>query len=150
MHRRSRSHGHRRCRYGVVMVESSVVMPLLLLGMLLMMDLGMRVAQSNSLSDCARHAARYAAIRGAGSAQPLGASEWTGTLAENHLCAQAVRGRLLAMNPEDTSMTITWPDGNNHSSSRVHVIIRYEKQPILAFWSGYSTISAQSTMRILR
>jgi Flp pilus assembly protein TadG len=136
-------------RGGAAMVEAAIVLPIVLLGLLVTLDLGMVVARLNSLSDCARHAARTVVIRGSRANDPLGPSEWSGTLAESHPATIEVRDRLLAMPASGVSMTIAWPDGTNEPGKKVEVSLHFEHSSVLGPWIGVLNLGAQSTMRIL-
>lgn len=126
------------------------VLLVLVLGML---ELGIGVLQHNELSEGARHVARHAIVRGhrSISATPWGPSAYAGTAADGTEAAETLRGTLVAVNPGDVHLQITWPDGDNEPDSRVRVEINYQHKPIIAYLVGNYTIdlSAVSTMRIL-
>lgn len=139
----------KRLRMGVVLVESALVAPFLLIGLLLLLDCGLRVARSNNLSDCVRHAARHAAIHGATADDPLGPEPWSGTLGDDYPLAEMIRHRLLTMAPADVTLSVTWPDGDHQHSDRVQVHLSCPQPALLPFWTTASQITAQSTMPIV-
>lgn len=137
-------------RHGVVSAESALVSVVLVVFILAFVELGLGVARSNSLSDCARQAARYTALHGSDSNAPLGTETWIGNLSDNHPIAAAIRNRLLAMSPSDVNITVEWPDGSNEVSDRVRVTLTYQPAADSRFFSGISPFRAQSAMRIMR
>ncbi|APZ95402.1 TadE/TadG family type IV pilus assembly protein [Fuerstiella marisgermanici] len=137
-------------RSGVVVAESAIVLIVVVVSCMAVLDLGMNVARSNSLSDCARHAARFAMLHGSTAPEGLGPQEWSGTVSDDHPVADIIRNRLLAMAPDAVGLTITWPDGGNSKSERVTVELEFQPPQLSAISSGLSPLQARSTMRILR
>lgn len=137
-------------RNGVVAAESAVVLGVMLIFCIAVLDLGMNVARSNSLSDCARHAARYAILHGSRSPTSLGPQHWSGTLDENHPVTNVIRNRLLGMAPSSVNLTLTWPDGGNEASARVSVELSYQPPRLSMLSEEISPLRAKSIMRILR
>jgi hypothetical protein len=141
-------------RRGAAAVEAALVLPVFLTFLFAMLDLSLAVARYNSLSECARRAARAAIVRGERSTSPLiplGPATWTGTAAENHPLVEEVRPLLVTMPPAQVAVRCEWPDGGHRFGQRVRVELRYEHPTLFTALFGNQpwTLSATSTMRIV-
>lgn len=136
-------------RRGAALVEAALVLPVTLTSIFVILDLGLAATRSNSLSACARHAARMAIVHGERSQEPLGPQTWTGTLADDYPLAKVIRNCLLSMPPDDVSMTVTWPDDRIRDGDRVQVQLTFNHASILLDLFGEFELTATSTMRIV-
>jgi hypothetical protein len=144
----------RNRRRGSALVEGAIVLPVFLLMLLCMLDLGLAVLRSNMLSDAARRLAREATVRGE-MAPPRrsawGPHDFTGTAGDGSPAALAVEPFLVAVRPNEVHITIVWPDGGNADNQRVEVVVSYDHHPVLPWLYGATGplhLRAESTMRI--
>jgi Flp pilus assembly protein TadG len=135
------------------MVEATIVLAALLMILFAMLDLCLAAARSNALSECVRRAGRLAIISGEKSptSKKLGPTSWTGTAADNHAIANAIRPLLLSMKPSSVQVTVTWPDGGNRLGQRVYVTLNYQQRPLtpVVFGTTPWQLTASSTMRVV-
>ncbi len=90
-------------RRGVAAVEFAFVAPVLFMLTIGTIDVGRLVWSWSSLDHLAREATRYASVRGAESLSPM-----TQTQLEAY-----VNNRLIGMDPNDVTVTVTWTPNNN-------------------------------------
>lgn len=117
-----------RPRRGAVVVETAIVLMVLLTLLFALFDFGLAVLRHNALCDCARRAARLAALRGEKAADPapsLGPAEFLGDAAAEHPLANVIRPRLFTMQPAEVTIRCTWPDGGLQIGQRVVVELTY-------------------------
>lgn len=119
-----------------------------------MLDLSLAALRNNSLSECARRAAREAIVRGErapSSLGQLGPAAWSGTAADDHPLAEAMRPLLTTMQPAEVQIEAAWPDGSCNEGDRVEVVLRYDHQRLLPLvWgSGPQRLTATSRMQIV-
>lgn len=150
-HRQPKGAAQRRA---AAAVEAAIVLPVFLTFLFAMLDLSLAVSRYNSLSECARRAARAAIVRGERSAAPLtplGPAAWAGTAADEHPLAEEVRPLLVTMPPAQVAMRCEWPDGGHRIGQRVRVELSFEHPTLFAslFGNGPWSLSATSTMRIV-
>lgn len=131
------------------MVEAALILPAVLLGLMAMLDLGLAVARSNSLSDCARRGARLAIVHGSDSDVPWGPVSWSGTALEAHPLTDDIRPRLLCMPPGEVTVRVTWLDGDREPGDRVQVELKYSHSALIGMWLGPIRLSARSVMRLV-
>lgn len=143
----------RRPRRAAVAVESAVTLPVFLLMLFGLFDLGIAVMRQNSLSECARRAARVAIVHGerAEESSRLGPRAWSGDGADSHLLTDAVRPLLVGMTPADVRFTVTWPDGDHRVGHRVQVVLSSEYETSIPLPGGlrHWQLRATSTMQIV-
>ncbi len=137
-------------RRGAAAVEAAFVLSVLLVLLFGLLDLGLAVLRYNSLSECARRAARQAIVLGERSAAPLGPAEWSGGVDSPHPLTDAVRPLLLTMRPQSVRLRAAWPDGDDRVGDRVYVELRFDHRPLLPrlFGVGPWELAATSTMWI--
>jgi len=140
-------------RAGAAAVEAALLLPLCLVGVMALLDLALAVLQHNSLSECARRAARTAIVRGEQSTvvTPIGPAAWSGSAAEAHPLPDSFRSLLVCMPPAQVSVAATWPDGGNHDGQRVQIVLTYDHRSLLSAVFGGSVwrLRAASTMQIV-
>lgn len=134
---------------GSVLVEVALILPVILLCLAALLDLGLAVARYNNLSACARRAARIAIVRGEKSESQLGPTEWTGTLDQSHAVTEELRPNLLCMQPAAVGLRLTWPDGGRDPGQRVQAELIYQQRSLLTSLFDEFHISARSTMQIV-
>jgi Flp pilus assembly protein TadG len=142
MWKRSHLAGRGGCRrQGATLVEMTLVILLFLTLVLGMLDLGIMVTRSQSLSQAARSGARAAIVRGefAEVLGSLGSTAYSGTANDNQPIANAVRSQLILMNPANVRLNVTWPEGSNEVGKRVHVTVAADFTPLVTFVFGSPT-----------
>jgi Flp pilus assembly protein TadG len=141
-------------RSGATMIECAFALPVMLMLLFGMLDLGLAAARYNALSDAARRVARAAIIHGSLESTRTaawGPQEFAGTAADNSPIAMAANAVLPAMPKDEVNIHVSWPDNNNSPGDRVQVEISYRHQPLLPrlFAWGPLTLRAVSTMQIV-
>lgn len=135
-------------RRGAVLVESAVLLPVLLLALLALLDLGLAATRYNALSCASRWVAREAILHG--SLAPAergtwGPGEFTGTAADNSAMVHPAQRMLPTMPADQVTVRITWPDGDNTPRSRVEVQLRYVHTPLIPVLFAWGPLELQST-----
>ncbi len=146
-------HGRRR---GAVTLEAAIVIPIFLMIVLGMVDLGIGVFRQATLSQAARVAARKAAVHGQMAPSGWEGGTWGATAIDQNLTATgvavvtAVKPLLASCPPAETRILVAWPDGNNKVGSRVRVQVTSPYQPIMTYIFGSLSVplSATSTVQI--
>lgn len=129
----------RRSRRGATLTETSIVLMVFLLLVFGMLDLGIMVTRSQSLSEAARNGAREAIVHGEYAISPLGPSSLTCVASDSNAIADKIRPQLLLMDPAQVRINATWPDGGNEINQRVHVRVEADFTPIMTFIFGAPT-----------
>ena len=143
-----------RDRRGAALVEAAICLPVLLILILGMLDLGIRNFRHNTLSHAARQLARKTVVHGelADELGPWGTGTWTGTAADTGPIPDAVRPYLSGLNPADVTITVEWPDGGHDVRAHDHVRVRLSApyQPMMTFIFGSPTydLTAESVMEV--
>jgi Flp pilus assembly protein TadG len=136
------------------MIECAFALPVTLILLFGMLDLGLAAARYNAISDAARRVVRAAIIHGSlenNRTATWGPQEFVGTAGDNSPIAVVANAVLPAMPKEEVNVHVSWPDNNNSPGDRVQVEISYTHQPLLPklFAWGPLTLRAVSTMRIV-
>jgi Flp pilus assembly protein TadG len=141
-----------RRRRGASLAEGTLVLMLFFTLVMGMIDLGIMTTRSQSLAQAARSGAREAIVRGefADVLGHQGPTAYSGAASDSNPIAVAVRRQLLAMNPANVRVNVTWPDGNNHFGSRVRVTAAADFTPMMTFIFGSPTwtLTGSSEMHI--
>jgi Flp pilus assembly protein TadG len=148
-----------RRRRGATLVEAALVLPLFLLIVLGMIDLGVAISRNNALSQAARQGARVASIHGAfckdgpkanWNGGPWGPATVIVSASDTGPVASAIRPYLSSQDVDTATITVEWPDGNNEPErGRVKVEVTTSFQPITTYvFSKKFTLTASSTMLI--
>lgn len=134
----------RRANGGQAIVEFALTLPVLLLLLVGLIDVGRGFQAYVSLGNAVREAAREASLHGADSSAPWGPT------ANDANVTSAVRGRIAGIRTADVAVTSSWPSSTNASGSEVVVGATYTFRPIaLAFLGGVSMpMSATTRTRI--
>jgi Flp pilus assembly protein TadG len=152
--RRGRRIGRRR---GATILETAIILPIFLLLVLGMLDLGIAVFQHHALCQAARQGARRAVVHGElasrlGSWGPPGQASSTQGMADVdfHEIASVIRPFLTGFDPSSVSVAADWIDGNNRLGSRVQVSVTVDRPFLIPRMLGFEsiTLEGKSTMQI--
>ena len=131
---------------GQSLIEFALILPVLLILLVGVFDIGRAVMLSETLNTAVREGTRYAIVNGALSPSPSGPAPLTSTAIDTQ-----VRRYTTGINSTIT-ITITWPDSNSNRGSEVTVVATTPFTPILSqvFTGGglAVTLRAGSTMVI--
>lgn len=141
-------------RPGATALESAFVLPVVLLMLFALLDLGLAAVRYNALAEAARAVAREAIIHG--SLAPDSVTEWgpgaySGAASSDNDMARPAQSILPTMRLEDVAISVTWPDGDNSPRDRVRVLMAYQHVPLLPglFVWGPIDLRAETLMRIV-
>lgn len=131
---------------GQSLIEFALILPVLMILLVGVFDLGRAVMLSETLNTAVREGTRYAIVHGALASSPSGPAPLTSTAIDT-----VVRQYATGINSTIT-ITITWPDSNSNRGSEVTVNATTPFTPILSqvFTGGgvAVTLRAGSTMVI--
>lgn len=140
---------------GATAIEAAVVLPVALLALFAILDLGLASLRYNTLAEAARRLARAAVMRGEETPSEIG-NDWgpteiIATAADSIDPALTIHPLLPTMDPADVSIRMTWPDTTNNSGSRVRVELQYQHQPLVPGFNPWGAIQLESSsqMRII-
>jgi Flp pilus assembly protein TadG len=139
-----------RADQGQSLVEMALMLPVLVLLLVGVFDLGRAVWLSNSLAMAVREGTRYGVVHGALSASPAGPGSATYT-APDVDTAIASSVQRYATGIADLTVRATWPDGNANRGSRIVVSASFPFTPILAqaFLGNALRVSLQSSSTLV-
>jgi len=133
------------------LVETALVLPLLLLLIVGLFDIGRAIWLSNTLATAVREGSRYGVVHGALSGSPTGpgAASYTAPDTDTAITAQ-VRAYATGV-PNNLTVQSTWPDGNANRGSRIVVSASFPFTPILAqvFLGGGLGITLRSSSTLV-
>lgn len=149
-------------RRGATIVETAITLPIFLILLLGMVELGIAVFRQHVVSQAARQATRRAIIHGKmaipavgkwGPATFEGPADFDGDNDEGSpasAIAASIRPYLTGLNKTQTMIRVEWLDGSNDVHSRVRARITTPHQPFITFLFGSSawTLTGASTMPI--
>jgi hypothetical protein len=136
---------------GQALVETALVLPLLLLLIVGLFDVGRAVWLSNTLATAVREGSRYGVVHGALSGAPTGPGSATYTPPDTDTAITAhVRSYATGV-PDSLTVKSTWPDGNANRGSRIVVSASFPFTPILSqvFLGGGLGITLQSSSTLV-
>lgn len=134
----------RRSEGGQAVVEFALTLPVLLLLLIGLVDMGRGFQAYASLGNAVREAAREAAVHGADATV-----KWGPTANDANVVA-AVRKRISGVRTQDVAVTSQWPSGNA-AGEEVVVGATYAFRPIaLALLGGWSVTMSASTRAMIR
>jgi Flp pilus assembly protein TadG len=135
---------------GQALVEMALMLPVLVLLLVGIFDLGRAVWLSNSLAMAVREGTRYGVVHGALSASPAGPGSASYT-APNVDTAIASSVERYATGIPDLTVHASWPDGNANRGSRIIVSASFPFTPILAqaFLGGALRVTLQSSSTLV-
>jgi Flp pilus assembly protein TadG len=133
------------------LVETALVLPLLLLLIVGLFDVGRAIWLSNTLATAVREGTRYGVVHGALSGSPTGpgAASYTAPDTDTTITAQ-VRNYASGV-PNNLTVQSTWPDGNANRGSRIVVSATFPFTPILSqvFLGGGLGIALRSSSTLV-
>lgn len=130
---------------GQSLVEFALVLPVLVILLVGVFDLGRAVMLSETLNAAVREGTRYAIVHGTTSSTPLGPATLTTPPAADNAATTVVRRHALGINSTLT-IVMSWPDGNANKGSDVQVVATTPFTPILSqvFTGGWFTVTLRS------
>lgn len=133
------------------LVETALVLPLLLLLIVGLFDVGRAVWLSNTLATAVREGSRYGVVHGALSGAPTGPGSATYTPPDTDTAITAHVRRYASGVPGSLTVRSTWPDGNANRGSRIVVSASFPFVPILSqvFLGGGLGITLQSSSTLV-
>jgi Flp pilus assembly protein TadG len=136
------------------MVECAIVLPVMLLALFAILDLGLAATRYNALAEAARQIARTAIIHGSLAPAEVGSwgpTQFVGTANDSSTIVQSVHGRLPTMPANLVNIQVTWQDNDNSPRDRVRVQVSYKHQPLVPGLTAWGPIDLQSvaTMHIV-
>jgi Flp pilus assembly protein TadG len=139
-----------RADQGQALVEMALMLPVLVLLLVGVFDLGRAVWLSNSLAMAVREGTRYGVVHGALSVSPAGPGSATYT-APDVDTAIASSVQRYATGIPDLTVHASWPDGNANRGSRIVVSASFPFTPILAqaFLGNALRVSLQSSSTLV-
>lgn len=136
-------------RRGVAAVEAAIVLPVAILILFAGLDVALIIQRQSLLTECACRAARQVIVSGELSRSSLGPTTWSGTAADAHPVAAAIRPVLATLTPSTVNITVEWADGGNEAGKKVNVQLSSEAPTIVARLFGAKwVVSSRSTMLI--
>jgi Flp pilus assembly protein TadG len=135
---------------GQALVEMALMLPVLVLLLVGIFDLGRAVWLSNSLAMAVREGTRYGVVHGALSASPAGPGSASYT-APNIDTAIASSVQRYATGIPDLTVRASWPDGNANRGSRIVVSASFPFTPVLAqaFLGSALRVTLQSSSTLV-
>jgi Flp pilus assembly protein TadG len=134
------------------LVETALVLPLLLLLIVGLFDVGRAIWLSNTLATAVREGSRYGVVHGALSGSPTGPGSASYTPPNIDTLITAQVRKYAGGVPNSLTVLSTWPDGTANRGSRIVVSASFPFTPILAqvfLGSGLSlTLRSSSTLVI--
>jgi Flp pilus assembly protein TadG len=133
------------------LVETALVLPLLLLLLVGLFDVGRAVWLSNTLATAVREGTRYGVVHGALSGAPSGPGSATYTAPDQDTAITANVRSYAAGVPSNLTVQSTWPDGNANRGSRVVVSASFPFTPVLSqvFLGGGLGITLRSSSTLV-
>lgn len=145
----------RKRRRGAAMLEAAIILPVFILLVFGMIDLGLGVFHYNLLSEAARHGVRQAIVHGEYAPASWNGGKWGPTtidVAANSSgvpLVDAIAPLLVHCDLSKTQIKAEWLDGNNAVESKVRVTVTSIYEPMFAsIIGGAIDLSASSTMPI--
>ena len=135
---------------GQALVEMALMLPVLVLLLVGVFDLGRAVWLSNSLATAVREGTRYGVVHGALSAFPAGPGSATYTAPDVDTAITSSVQRY-AIGVPGLVVHATWPDGDANRGSRVVVSASFPFTPILAqaFLGGALRVTIESSSTLV-
>ncbi len=136
---------------GQALVETALVLPLLLLLIVGLFDVGRAIWLSNTLATAVREGTRYGVVHGALSGSPTGPGAPSYTAPDTDTTITAVVRSYAAGVPSNLTVLSTWPDGNANRGSRIVVSATFPFTPILSqvFLGGGLNITLRSSSTLV-
>jgi Flp pilus assembly protein TadG len=137
----------RRDERGQSLVEFALILPVLLILLVGIFDVGRAVVLSGTLNSAVREATRYAIVHGALGSPRTGPGAATYTAPDIDTAVTAVVSQYATGVSSPLTVQSTWPDGNAFRGSRVVVTASTPYTPILsaAFIGGALQVTLRSS-----
>jgi Flp pilus assembly protein TadG len=153
-HQREATSILKRSRAGATVLECAFVLPIVLVMLFALLDLGIAAVRYNALAEASRRIAREAIIHGSlapTDSETWGPTEFVGTAADSSQIVSSVRGVLPTMAGNLVSVRVSWPDGDNSPRDRVEVEMTYRHEPLIPALFAWGTLELRSAtmMRIV-
>jgi Flp pilus assembly protein TadG len=116
---------------GQAIVETALMLPILIILLVGIFDLGRAVWLSNTLASAVREGSRYGVVHGAQSGSPTGPGSATYTPPDTDTAITAAVQRY-AIGVPNMTVRATWPDGNANRGSRIVVSASFPFTPIIS------------------
>lgn len=136
-------------RRGATLVECAFVLPLAFFIMLILIVGGIGVFRYQEVATLAREGARYASTHGHQSRKDAGLAIGTADEWKQDIYTNGIAPRMVALDPNKLSYTVTWPDvinqpgkPDNWPGSKVDVTVTYQWFPE---WGLIGPINLTST-----
>jgi Flp pilus assembly protein TadG len=155
----------RTSRRGAVTVEAAIVIPVFLLMVIGMIDLGLGMARRATLSHACREGARQAAVHGRFAPAGWNGGPWgtaaiasapAGTIPTiiqqadvDGWPANAVRPMLVNCSPSETTVQVEWLDSSDLPEKRVRVTVTSSYRPMTTWLFGGAPITLRATSTVL-
>src|ERR1043165_3110367 len=143
----------RGSRRGATMLEAAIVLPVFILLVFTMIDLGLGFFHYNMLPQAARHGVRQAIVHGKFAPPSWNGGPWgpatidTTADASGVPIVDAVKPRLVNCDLSKTHIKVEWLDGSNDVEKNVRVTVTSTYQPIFAsFIGGNIDLTGSATM----
>lgn len=141
-------------RQGVCAAETAITLPIALLIIFAMLDLGLVSARQNALEYSVRRICRDVTTHG--SDADVVQTQWGPAPIESNAgsgipMVQSAVQTLPTMALEDVAVSIVWPSGSNDPGDRVEVSLRYVHDSFLYGWLPWTewTLTSRCTMPIV-
>ena len=130
-------------RSGATVLEMAIVCPLVLMMLVGLVDMGISVYSYNTLAECVRAGARYAAVHGSKASTQVGPS------ADNSTVDSVVRSYAPGIVSSELTVNSSWPDGINSAGSRVTVSATCNHKLAATWFLGFKTLKLTSTSTMI-
>ncbi|QDT57456.1 hypothetical protein Pan44_55250 [Caulifigura coniformis] len=113
------------------------------------LDVALTVQRQTMLTECACRAARRVIVAGEFSKTAMQPTTWTGTAADTHPIAAAIRPLLATLTPSIVGIKVQWLDGANSAGKKIQVELSSEAPTVIPRLFGAKwNLTARSTMLI--
>ena len=136
---------------GQALVETALVLPLLLMLIVGLFDVGRAIWLSNTLATAVREGSRYGIVHGALSGSPTGPGSASYTPPNIDTVITTQVRKYSGGVPSSLTVLSTWPDGNANRGSRIVVSASFPFTPILSqvFLGGGLAVTLQSSSTLV-
>lgn len=139
---RGAARGSLRDDHGQSLVEFALMVPILLLMIVGLIDIGHGLQAYVALGNAVRETARETAVHGAAASSP-----WGPTANDANVTA-SVRSRAVGLDGSAISVTSSWPSGSNVQGNEAVISATYTFQPSASALIGGVTLPLSATTRV--
>ncbi|MBI4320036.1 MAG: pilus assembly protein [Chloroflexi bacterium] len=134
---------------GQALTEFALILPVFLMSLFGVVDLGQALWQYDTLAHAAREGSRYAALHGRNGIPSTGPGSSSFTAPNNDTnVTGVVLSRAVGLDPSRLVVRSTWPDGDNLKGSRVLVEVEYVFRPFTSSILGVGNVTMRSTSQV--